>query len=76
MLDRRGGGELDEVCPPNLGVLVLDRLEKLQRDRQAGVGTMVDLGLEPDGSVSPSAPGLARNQKQRTKNTVGDRMQS
>lgn len=67
MLDRRGGGELDEVCPPNLGVLVLDRLQKLQRDRQAGVGAMVDLGLEPDRSVGPSAPALASNQKQERK---------
>lgn len=73
MFDRRGGGELDEVRPPNLGVLVLDRLEKLQRDRQAGVGAVVDLGRESDRSVGPSTSALA--QASRTLKNMVDRKQ-
>lgn len=73
MLDRRGGRKLDEIRPPNLGVLVLDRLQKLQRDRQAGVGAMVDLRREPDRSVGPSASALAASSKKNT--VVGDRTQ-
>lgn len=55
-------------------MLVLDGLQQLEGVHQAGVGTVVDLRLETDGSVSPAAPILVPGATERKAEGVGSRV--
>mmetsp|Transcript_7671 Transcript_7671/g.17560 ORF Transcript_7671/g.17560 Transcript_7671/m.17560 type:complete len:236 (-) Transcript_7671:16-723(-) len=57
VLDGDGGGHLEEVGVRNEGVLLLDGLEQLEREREASVGAVVDLGIEADGADGAPAVG-------------------